>query len=538
MALGMRPRLQGGADGERGVALVLVLLIVALLYIIVAELVTRSNFDQMTAHNQSVESNVRLSLALGLGKAVEQLAEDSNGGEGGAEGGLGALGGAGAPGAGGLGGVNQPDGAGGVGGALGGGEAGGEGEEEAVGDSSRDGWFKPTAIYDDNNIAVYAFFEDENRKFNLLSLVSPDKDFADLSRNRLVRLLDRLWEGTEKDIGHADAEIWVKDIQEWMSGRERNDDRPEPPLKTKVEGEDLILPLSLDELRLLPRIPHDVFDDRVIGEDLLRGLYSVLTVHSSLAVDQSGEEGSGTANTPAPAGQGGTGATGGAGTTGGTTAPTPGGGEQQGMIGTGVQINPNTAPRVVLECLEDESEVPLRVVEALVRFRNEVDEEAEEKAAAARGEQDDGELLAEDSEKKLKYFKAVGDLNQVEDWDNLPENDGKKRFESMLTTESNVFTIWLAVVHKRNDAGTAYSVTRARTTVVRVQDAEGWAVQTIVPLHKSDVFRLFLPDFPEEEEEARRMAEQDMEDFALEERAWNPFFPEFYDPEQRERYRR
>ncbi|MDP6424240.1 MAG: hypothetical protein QGG14_05820 [Planctomycetota bacterium] len=284
----MRPRLQGGADGERGVALVLVLLIVALLYIIVAELVTRSNFDQMTAHNQSVESNVRLSLALGLGKAVEQLAEDSNGGEGGAEGGLGALGGAGAPGAGGLGGVNQPDGAGGVGGALGGGEAGGEGEEEAVGDSSRDGWFKPTAIYDDNNIAVYAFFEDENRKFNLLSLVSPDKDFADLSRNRLVRLLDRLWEGTEKDIGHADAEIWVKDIQEWMSGRERNDDRPEPPLKTKVEGEDLILPLSLDELRLLPRIPHDVFDDRVIGEDLLRGLYSVLTVHSSLAVDQSG----------------------------------------------------------------------------------------------------------------------------------------------------------------------------------------------------------------------------------------------------------
>ncbi|MDP6424241.1 MAG: hypothetical protein QGG14_05825 [Planctomycetota bacterium] len=208
------------------------------------------------------------------------------------------------------------------------------------------------------------------------------------------------------------------------------------------------------------------------------------------------------------------------------------------MIGTGVQINPNTAPRVVLECLEDESEVPLRVVEALVRFRNEVDEEAEEKAAAARGEQDDGELLAEDSEKKLKYFKAVGDLNQVEDWDNLPENDGKKRFESMLTTESNVFTIWLAVVHKRNDAGTAYSVTRARTTVVRVQDAEGWAVQTIVPLHKSDVFRLFLPDFPEEEEETRRMAEQDMEDFALEERAWNPFFPEFYDPEQRERYRR
>ncbi len=36
-------------------------------------------------------------------------------------------------------------------------------------------------------------------------------------------------------------------------------------------------------------------------------------------------------------------------------------------------------------------------------------------------------------------------------------------------------------------------------------------------------------DFPEEEEEERRLQEMDMDQFSMEERAWNPFFPEFYD---------
>ena len=36
---------------------------------------------------------------------------------------------------------------------------------------------------------------------------------------------------------------------DWMRGRERNDDRPRPPLKTNKEGDDTTLPMTLDELR-------------------------------------------------------------------------------------------------------------------------------------------------------------------------------------------------------------------------------------------------------------------------------------------------
>ena len=123
--------------------------------------------------------------------------------------------------------VGQPGGGGlgGLGGAgqgqgQGQGEGQGEDEEEAVvGDSSRDSWFRPKSVYDDNNITVYAYFEDENRKFNLLSLVSPDEEFAKLSRARLVRLLDSLWEDTKDfDLSGGDAEQWADAIRDWMLG--------------------------------------------------------------------------------------------------------------------------------------------------------------------------------------------------------------------------------------------------------------------------------------------------------------------------------
>ena len=40
-------------------------------------------------------------------------------------------------------------------------------------------------------------------------------------------------------------------------------------------------------------------------------------------------------------------------------------------------------------------------------------------------------------------------------------------------------------------------------------------------------------DFPEEEEERRRLQEYDMDQYSLEERAWNPFYPDFYDKSSR-----
>lgn len=521
------------SEGERGIALILVLLVVVLLYILVAEVVTRSSFDEMTSQNQSHEAGIRTAMRLALVKAIEELSSDSDssGGEGGAgagagAGGLGALGGAG----------------------QGGGGAGGEeeGGEEAVGDSTRDAWFRSKSIYDDNKISVYAWIEDENRKFNVHNLISPDEDYAELSRQRLMRLLDKIWEDTEEDLSGSEAEAWANDIRDWLRGSTRNDDRPEPPLKRRETDGDAesrfsettrIEALSLGELRMIPRIPEAVFADRIVGEEILLGLESVLTVYTSLAVDpgDGDEEGGGDEGGNANGGNAG----GGGGEQGGgagANPQAPGGGPT--VLEPGPRININTAPRVVLRALEDESVVPDTVLEAIIRYRNEVDEEAQEAADGENEERDTDELLQDDLSTKYKYFPSLDKLSDIREYENLPDSNEKKRFEDMLTTKSNVFTIHLAAVYKRDEAGRSYSVTRAKTVVARIADGEEATVQELIPLHRISTLRIQVVDYPEEEQEQRdRERYEMMDDFMREESQWNPFVRAFFDPEERERER-
>ena len=48
-------------------------------------------------------------------------------------------------------------------------------------------WFEPSG-HPDNDLTTYVWIEDENRKFNLLSIWSPDEDFAQESRDGLANL--------------------------------------------------------------------------------------------------------------------------------------------------------------------------------------------------------------------------------------------------------------------------------------------------------------------------------------------------------------
>lgn len=514
-------------DGERGIALILVLLIVVLLYILVAEVVTRSTFDSMTSQNQTQEAGIRAALRLALVKAKQELADDTGGGDEGEGGGAAAMGGLG--------------GAGGAA-AVGGGEApGGAAEEAEAGDSSRDAWFLPKSIYDDNRISVYAWIEDENRKFNVLNLLSPDEDYAEISRQRLMRILDKIWEDTEEDLSGSEAESWANDIRDWLRGAARNDDRPGPPIKRRAsdkeggrfEQEKNFEALSLGELRLIPRIPEEVFDDRILGEEILLGLDAVLTVYTSLATDPGdGEANAGQqpgAAAPAGAGQGG--AIPGAG-----GAEGPGGLGQLTVLEPGPRININTAPRVVLRALEDEDVLPDTVLDAILRYRNEVDEEAQEAAEGENSERDTDELLQGDLQTKLKYFPGLDELSEVKEYKNLPESLEKKRFETMLTTKSHVFTIHLAALYKRDEAGRSFSITRARSVVVRIEDGEEMVVQELIPLHRDGSLRIRVEDFPEEAEERLQdqRNEEMMDDFMREENAWNPFMRAFFDPKTRE----
>jgi uncharacterized membrane protein YgcG len=496
---------------EKGIALVLVLLIVTLLYIIVAELVTTSEFDRMTAENLSIETMEGQALKVGLSKVLEDLAGDTDqGGSGGGTGGAGAAA------------------LGNLGGAGAGGAPGAEEDEGDPGDSSRDTWFKPYVVFEDDRLTVYAFVEDENRKFNLLTLLSPDSEFRTQSKKRLIRLLDELWEEAEFDLSRSEAESWVESMEQWMRGESRNDDLPKPPLQGKFELDksEVIPPFSLRELMLAGRIPKEAFPDRIVGRTLFPGLDAVLTVHSSLRRTPL-PQGPGEGNSGAPSGgtgagdnRTGTGASG--------TGQNAGGGKDgEESLGPGVRINLNTAPRAVLQCLASTAEIPGSVIESILRFRNEI-EEKEQKAG------EDDELL-EDKAPKYKIFTSVEDLDLVEDWKLLPENEALDRFKALLSTRSNVFSIHLAAVFKRDEEGKAFQITRASSVWVRDDQGEEGKMYPLIPLHRVQGLRVFQVDFPEEQEENPEVTED--EEFAAEQNAWNPFRLDFYDPKKRNEFR-
>ena len=122
--------------------------------------------------------------------------------------------------------------------------------------------------------------------------------------------------------------------------------------------------------------------------------------------------------------------------------------------------------------------------------------------------------------------------------DVLPNSKGKKAFKALLTTRSNVFTIHLAAIHKRNESGTAFSLQRFRAVYVRIEGSEEASMQVLVPLHRVSGMRISMPDFSEEDGylpgDIDLSGEEDP--FRAEEQAWNPFLLDFYDPDRRNRF--
>lgn len=513
--------------GEGGFALILVLLCVVLLYILVAETVMQSGYDRMSSDNQAVEVKlrqaVRLALVEGLQELVDDLSDEAEeSAEGGAGGALAGLGGGGA---------SAPGGAG----------AGASEEASSPkGDHSRDSWFKPKSLYDDNDIVVTGWIVDENRKLNLLTLLSKDEEFAKASKERLVRVLDEIWEDTEADLSGADAEALARGILDLMKGMGRSDVRPRPMLKTDKDGEETSVPLSLDDLLLVPQFKPEYLDDRFLeGGVYVPGVRSVLTVYTALAQVGGGgaAEGQSGGNSGNSASSG---AGGGESSGGGGEASEGSGGSEGELLGPGVRININTAPPALLRALASRSDVPEAVIDAILEYRNKVDEEAQDAAESAAAESGDPGLMANDGSESdmLQIFETLDDLDEVEEWDVLPNSKGKKAFEALLTTRSHVFTIHLAAIHKRNESGTAFSLQRFRAVYVRIEGSEEASMQVLVPLHRVSGLRISMPDFSEEDGylpgDIDLSGEEDP--FRAEEQAWNPFLLDFYDPDRRNRF--
>ena len=223
-------------------ALIMVLIFTVLLYAMTSELVTTAQTAKLTGENDVLIARMRSHMRYVLGQTEEALLSDlAAGDQEGAEGAGGLTGG-------------LPGGAGGLPGGAGG-VPGGEEQEEpdpaSIADGSQDAWFEPMG-HPDGDITTYVWVEDENRKFNVLTLVSPDDEFAQESRARFVRLVDLLRDGTDFDVSRADAESLAENLTQWLRGRSRTQDLPRPPLKSDSDERfDISLPLQLDELFLL-----------------------------------------------------------------------------------------------------------------------------------------------------------------------------------------------------------------------------------------------------------------------------------------------
>jgi len=525
---------RGSRSDEGGVALVLALIFSILLYILVAELVVAGRMVRATGENDALLARMRNQMLYQLAEADDQLLADLAGAaaaDGGGAGGLGSLGSALGGAAGGAGGSGAP----GPGGTAPEGE--GESDPSAECDSSRDGWFQPVGHADDD-LTTYVWVEDENRKFNILALWSPDEKFAEFSRDRLVRLIDTLREDSDFDVSVGDAERIVQELRDWVQ-RPDMEAIPRPLLKSDDERRrDRSAPMHLDELMMLPSVKEDLFFDKVLDGKVYLGLESVLTIWTSLKVDAGDPEkvarqravaASRGETAPAPGGEA-TPTEGAGSTPGGDTAedapPQP--------DGLGIRINVNTATRPVLRALFPADKIPDRVIDAIIRYRNEEDEEEAAKAAEQLPSTDVADFgdLRLGSEKKFKFFATVADLEQVEEFANLPDPQIKADFQKALTTKSEVFSIHLATLFKRNDENRVYLLRRARSIVLRIDDGADGQIVPLVPFEERIGLRLQPIDLQDEFMDLTLLY-LDMDQFAQEERAWNPFLIDFYLPKHR-----
>lgn len=513
---------------ERGVALIMVLLFTVLLYVITAELVTSAQLARLSGENDILLAQMQSHTYFTLSQVEQSLKDDLAAGAAGGEGG-GAT--PGLPSA--------------------GGPPGGGGQEESV-DSSQDSWFEPTA-YADGEISAYVWVEDENRKFNLLALVSPDEEFAREAKERFVRLIDVLRDGSPFDRSVSDGSELADTILEWLKGRGRNETFPRPPLKSDdPERGEVTIPLHLDELMLLRGINEDLFFDKVYDKKLVPGLESVLTISTSMKFDPgdplkkdkpqqrtnrpptnqpvdspaSTEKGAGT-----PAGTGpGNGQS--AANASGNNKPT----EQP--QGEGIKLNINTVTRPVLRCLFSEADIPDGVIEAILKYRNEDEPEETEEGAAQEGKPaansstpSYSEDLKTGEQKKKRIFKQVDDLEQVPEFQNMSNVEVKAKLKQLLTTRSDTFSIHVAAMVKRNEENRVYVVQRRREIVKRLEGSDEPILHPLVPLETRSGLRIKPVDFPEDED-LRRSELEEMDYFSREEREWNPFFLEFYLPRQ------
>ncbi len=466
------PGLQGGVtaairtrSNEGGMALVMALLVLLILMAVISQLVISTALDDASARNEALRTQMIYAADTALLEAAERIKDDfQEGGDGGAAGGLGGA-------AGGLGSMmGQLSGdAGTLGAGLGGGAAGAVGqdpggtgeeseEEAAVTDSMEDTWADVLET-DVGRVHLTVHVEDEQRRFNLLSCLSDDEEWAERSREILIRVLDIYREGTVYDLSFSDAEEIADRMIEWMQGGTRNEDLPRPALQSDLAEDDRSLPWGLREFLLVEGIDPFMFYDTWSEEGLpVPGLESVLTVWTSLADGSAQAEadeeaasdtgaalgplGGGTQTTSQMAGASSNASGASSQSLGEPPVPAALGGGGSGLVSRGALVNLNTAMPAVLKSLVATSDLSGEVVDAILEWRLEL-VEGDEAEAKRQDALDDDDPFNDDDQGPRNVFGSVDDLGLVQAFADYSDNASKQLLAELLDVQSDVFTIYV-----------------------------------------------------------------------------------------------
>ncbi len=468
------------ASRKSGAILILVMLVVLILAAVMVQIWISTDVDLQTALYRQSEFPLRQAAYGTFMQCCSALVQDLQGegegstGEGDPEGG-GDDGSGGDPGLGG----------------MGGGDLGAEGG--AANDSMVDNWARPGGISMafSSEVEVKVLIRDEDGKFNILSILSEDEEFADESFERLIRVIDLFREGTRGDISRGSAHEIADSMKAWMKGGRDTHSFPLPVVKTgksdkdkeELDKDPIDFPLTIEELVLCDEITENLFFGYIEDGERIPGLLEYITIYSNLVMDspkvdeEEGEEEDPYANEggdelgelpPGEEGDDGGG--------------DPGEESEPVETNNGL-ININTAPLSVLKALLEPEDIPYSILDHLGEFRSKAIEAYEETlndygqsdntfggglgndGGTGEGDEgDDGDTSGFDDEEEEEdfIFKDPGEIfDRMEEYFQTTydiEEDAKTEFSSLITVTSKVFTIYIMV---QDPAGTNSRLYRA-----------------------------------------------------------------------------
>ncbi|MCH2101720.1 MAG: type II secretion system protein GspK [Planctomycetes bacterium] len=519
---------------EGGVILLLTLFVILITYALVAQLTIGTSVSYRVAENSA--DRIRMTRAatdVSAEELLRMLADDMPGGAedeavAGADGLVSGLGGQGDP-----------------------GEGGEEEDDGSNSDSRNDDWWRPTR-FPIGEMEVHGFVQDENSKFNILSVFHPDQEVREQNRERFVRILDFLREDFEDDLDTRESERILEEFIEWCEGDLRDLEYPLPQrhstlllaqLASEAElasrpgndtesgggdaeqatglTQELYLPYSLEEMLLLESVTEEVFYDEVRTRDRIApGIETVFTIYTTInfdppSADELNEVGDGSANDLSDVGAGADVQDSGedeSETDEGSSLTAPVGGLDdilEAPAAIGELINVNTAHPSVIKGMLRTDQFPSFFVEQILRYRNEVDEET---LAEQEGEDRDFNLVElqraifrEDEKVPTRYFRNLEDLTNIEGWEDRLEAEQREAFEALIGVQSDIFSVylWCRLPDEGWEQENHYEeppgpVLRLKAVVWRRQGEDGAKFVFIEPWHEVSRTRWRIPDFQDE----------------------------------------